>query len=182
MRSRLASSYFAGSRCGTPSPKSANLKPWRTPPNRSAHTNSLSRPGAGVPPFPLFLGDDFSGDWAMVVRRLRLSVREAEIIRCIIAEQKDRVIAAQLGISTHTVRSHLERIFRKPPGAASLPASAWLYVPTRHSSNCYRWKRTARSSNRRRMGRKTEWAACFASSALTKGPLDLTERLSRDSV
>lgn len=49
----------------------------------------------------------------MVVRRLRLSMREAEIIRCIIAEQKDWVIAAQLGISTHTVRSHLERIFRK---------------------------------------------------------------------
>lgn len=53
------------------------------------------------------------GDWVVIVRRLRLSLREGEVIRCLVCEQKDRVIAVQLGISTHTVRSHLERIFRK---------------------------------------------------------------------
>ncbi len=35
-----------------------------------------------------------------------------EIIRGIVDEQKDRTIAASLGISTHTVRTQLDRMFR----------------------------------------------------------------------
>ena len=75
----------------------------------------LPAPGVGEGPSSGGEGEGLlSGDdWEKTVRRLRLSVREGEVIRCLIAEQKDRVIAVQLGISTHTVRSHLERIFRK---------------------------------------------------------------------
>ncbi len=76
--------------------------------------------GAAVPPRPLGEGGGSggegllsSGDWAVVVRRLRLSKREAQIICLIVTEQKDRAIALELGISYNTLRTQLSRLYRK---------------------------------------------------------------------
>ena len=55
----------------------------------------------------------FNGDWAVVARRLHLSPREAQIICCLIAEQKDQAIAHELGMSYNTLRTELSRLYRK---------------------------------------------------------------------
>lgn len=66
-------------------------------------------PGAGVPG----AGGLSDGDWAMIVRRLKLSTRESEIIRGLVTEQKDQAIAHELGISYNTLRKQLSRLYRK---------------------------------------------------------------------
>ena len=44
---------------------------------------------------------------------LALSGRESEILQAVFDDQKESCIAANLGISAHTVHTHLERIYRK---------------------------------------------------------------------
>ena len=52
--------------------------------------------------------------WGAVVRFLTLSRREAEIIERILRLDDDELsIAAYLQISSHTVHTHLERLYRK---------------------------------------------------------------------
>lgn len=51
--------------------------------------------------------------WRDLARELRLSGRESEILQAIFDDQKESNIAANLGISSHTVHSHLERLYRK---------------------------------------------------------------------
>lgn len=51
--------------------------------------------------------------FALLCRRLQLSVRESEILAGILLDLKDQAIACELGISIHTVRTHLVRLFRK---------------------------------------------------------------------
>lgn len=53
--------------------------------------------------------------WSALARALRLSTRELEIVICMIENrlETDEQIAAALGISPHTVHTHLERLFRK---------------------------------------------------------------------
>lgn len=84
-------------------------------------------PGVGVfaaPPFPpvegrgerLLSGGEgllSRGDWATIVRRLGLSMREAQIICLIVTEQKDHAIALEIGISYNTLRTQLSRLYRK---------------------------------------------------------------------
>jgi len=56
----------------------------------------------------------FSDDaWRHLARVLRLSGRELEILQAVFDDQKESTIAADLGISTHTVHTHLERLYRK---------------------------------------------------------------------
>lgn len=58
--------------------------------------------------------DVFSpAQWQLVVATLRLSPRETEIIQAIFDDQREASIAAALGISVHTVHSHIERLYRK---------------------------------------------------------------------
>lgn len=59
---------------------------------------------------PRFLSSD---DWDEIRRALHLSVREADIAALIIANAPNGAIAQRLGISAHTVHSHLERLYRK---------------------------------------------------------------------
>ena len=57
------------------------------------------------------LGSDV---WVALVRYLRLSRREAEIIESILRRADDEpAIATRLQISSHTVHTHLERLYRK---------------------------------------------------------------------
>ncbi len=51
--------------------------------------------------------------WQRVTSVLTLSVRESEILQAVFEDQKESCIAANLGISSHTVHTHLERIYRK---------------------------------------------------------------------
>ena len=52
-------------------------------------------------------------EWKTLGRLMRLSPRELQIVEAVCLELKDRAIAERLGISTHTVRTHFERLFRK---------------------------------------------------------------------
>ena len=53
------------------------------------------------------------GDWAMIVARLGLSIRESEIIRYLVQERKDHAIAHELGMTYNTLRKQLSRLYRK---------------------------------------------------------------------
>jgi len=57
-----------------------------------------------------FLADQH---WSEIARALRLSTREFEIVRCIVDGCSEARIAERLGISIHTVHTHLERLYRK---------------------------------------------------------------------
>ena len=58
--------------------------------------------------------------WDAIVRELRLSRREQQILTSIIEDQltTEDDIAHALGMSPHTVHTHLERLYRKT-GVAS---------------------------------------------------------------
>ena len=51
--------------------------------------------------------------WEHLNTRLRLSPREAEIVQWLCADESEESIGYQLGISKHTVHSHLERLYKK---------------------------------------------------------------------
>jgi len=51
--------------------------------------------------------------WREVARRLRLSGQELRIVRGVFNGHKEYAIAANLGISPHTVHTHFERLHRK---------------------------------------------------------------------
>lgn len=53
--------------------------------------------------------------WQRVTSVLALSARESEILQAVFEDQKEYCIAANLGISSHTVHTHLERLYRKLP-------------------------------------------------------------------
>jgi len=51
--------------------------------------------------------------WHGLACRLKLSPRELQIVRGVFRDKKERAIAAEYGISAHTVHTHLERLYRK---------------------------------------------------------------------
>lgn len=51
--------------------------------------------------------------WAAVAGSLKLSKRHMEIVRGVFDNEKETVIAGDLGISQHTVHTHLDRIYEK---------------------------------------------------------------------
>ncbi len=52
-------------------------------------------------------------DWTEIARLLDLSKRQLEIVRGVFDDQTEFAIAADLGISPHTVHTHFERLHRK---------------------------------------------------------------------
>lgn len=52
-------------------------------------------------------------EWDWIVRQLELSPRELQIVRLVMVDAKERTIARRLGISIHTVHTHLKRIYAK---------------------------------------------------------------------
>ena len=51
--------------------------------------------------------------WRDVADSLKLSPRELQIVLHVFDDQKEQAIAEQLGISPHTVHTHLERLYHK---------------------------------------------------------------------
>jgi DNA-binding CsgD family transcriptional regulator len=51
--------------------------------------------------------------WAAITRSLNLSVREEQLMRGVFNDHTDAAIAAALGISSHTVHTHFERLHHK---------------------------------------------------------------------
>jgi DNA-binding CsgD family transcriptional regulator len=70
-------------------------------------SESLSFAGIGEAPF---LSD---AQWSAIASALVLSRREAEIARYLLEDDRASGIADRLCISSHTVHTHLERLYRK---------------------------------------------------------------------
>jgi DNA-binding CsgD family transcriptional regulator len=51
--------------------------------------------------------------WTQLGCSLRLSGREAQIVRAVFDDRTEFAIADDLGISTHTVHTHVERLHQK---------------------------------------------------------------------
>ena len=51
--------------------------------------------------------------WAEIAQSLRLTRRELEIVRGVFDDRTELAIAADLGISSHTVHTHIDRLRRK---------------------------------------------------------------------
>ena len=54
-----------------------------------------------------------TAEWRATTETLGLSGREREIVGCMIQGKSEAEIASHLGISPHTVHTHLERLHRK---------------------------------------------------------------------
>jgi len=54
-----------------------------------------------------------SDEWSELCRRLRLSGKESDILRGVLVDCKDHDIAAGMGISVHTLRTHVARLHLK---------------------------------------------------------------------
>lgn len=66
-------------------------------------------------PRPLTKGSDVLSEaqWRDVCVRLKLSDRELDVVLGVFDDLKEAAIASRLGISAHTVHTHLERLYRK---------------------------------------------------------------------
>lgn len=51
--------------------------------------------------------------WTEISQSLKLSRRELDVAKCVFHDLTDRAIAAELGISSHTVHVHFNRLFKK---------------------------------------------------------------------
>ena len=51
--------------------------------------------------------------WDRLAAKLRLSPREVQILRALLDDEKELVIARRLQISPHTVHTHMERLHSK---------------------------------------------------------------------
>ena len=51
--------------------------------------------------------------WNVIGRRFHLSHREFDIVQAIFDDETEYAISRQLGISRHTVHTHIERLYQK---------------------------------------------------------------------
>lgn len=51
--------------------------------------------------------------WILIANSLKLSPRELQVVQHIFDDNREAVIAEEIGISRHTVHSYLERIYLK---------------------------------------------------------------------
>lgn len=78
--------------------------------------------------------------WRRIGRILGLSPRQVEIVRGIMAEQEVREIAASLGVTPHTIHTHIERLYRKlgVHSRAGLVVKVFVAHLTRHTRSARR--------------------------------------------
>jgi DNA-binding NarL/FixJ family response regulator len=87
--------------------------PHRPSPRRHRQRRARAIWNGGKPTPPVGRSVFSEEVWQRVTSVLALSARESEILQGIFEDQKECCIAANLGISSHTVHTHLERIYRK---------------------------------------------------------------------
>jgi len=66
--------------------------------------------------------------WLSLAHSLQLSDRELEIIQCIFDDNTEAGMARELGISAHTIHTHLERLYRKLGVASRCAAVVCIFV------------------------------------------------------
>jgi len=54
-----------------------------------------------------------TSDWRAISLALDLTDRENQVVRCMLKGRDQDEIALELGISRHTVHTHLDRVYRK---------------------------------------------------------------------
>ena len=59
---------------------------------------------------PAFLNDT---QWTALISALHLSPREADVLRCIMIDDRVASVAKELGLSQGTIHTYRERLFRK---------------------------------------------------------------------
>jgi DNA-binding NarL/FixJ family response regulator len=69
--------------------------------------------GGRPPPASIGAGLFCERTWTVLAVNLKLSGRELQIVRGIFNNQKESTIAAELGVSPHTVHTECERLYRK---------------------------------------------------------------------
>lgn len=79
-------------------------------PIRSRASNSAPGGDKLHPPGSLVLSEQA---WKEIARSLKLSGQELQIVRRVFGDHTELAIAGQLGISSHTVHTHCERLYRK---------------------------------------------------------------------
>lgn len=79
--------------------------------SRAMKTTSVSGTPSHDAPVGAALLTDIA--WSEIVRSLKLSARESEIVRGVFDNLKEDAIAGNLGISEHTIHTHLHRLFGK---------------------------------------------------------------------
>jgi len=77
-----------------------------TPPEYAEGERSFS----SQPVTASFLSDEI---WRLLAQELRLSSREAEVVRLLVGGHREVDVADALSISSHTVHTYLARIYRK---------------------------------------------------------------------
>jgi DNA-binding NarL/FixJ family response regulator len=87
--------------------------PQRPSPRRHRPVRARAIWNGGKPAPPVGRSVFSAEAWQRVTNVLALSGRESQILQAVFEDQKERCIAANLGISSHTVHTHLERIYRK---------------------------------------------------------------------
>lgn len=66
-------------------------------------------------------------EWVKIVSALRLSTREAQIVAYLVEDHNEEWIGGQIGISAHTVHTHVERLYRKTGSKSRCQISALLF-------------------------------------------------------
>jgi DNA-binding NarL/FixJ family response regulator len=96
-------------------PRSRRTQPQECPAGRAVQSPALSS-GVLLAARPIWPSGHsvFSDDvWRLLAGSLQLSQRESQIVEAIFDDQKESEIAVKLGISSHTVHTHVERLYRK---------------------------------------------------------------------
>lgn len=85
---------------------SANFKEIRQPNKANSGRNTTVPQLAGSAMFSVQA-------WKAIARSLKLSGRELQIVRGVFDDQKEATIAVGLGVSAHTIHTHVQRLHRK---------------------------------------------------------------------
>ncbi len=83
---------------------------------RNAHSRKKNAAGvSGTPPHDAPVGAALLSKvaWSEIARSLDLSARELETVQGVFDNLKEDAIALNLGVSEHTIHTHLHRLFSK---------------------------------------------------------------------